>query len=308
MAKMTIIKRISVNRSAADVFPLVHDFHNWIQWSPWHILDDANNYKVSDDGSKYEWDSKLLGAGKMERLNAVENKIVESDLIFLKPWKSKSKIIFRVLPISESTCEVVWEMHGKMPFFMFFFIKMMERMVGMDFMRGLHLLKDYAEHGTNRCQIKIPGENKIQDSMYIGLKYQCSFDDLGEKNKQGFEKLMTFVRDNQLELNGPPATIYHEFNFRKNTTHFTVAAPLVSRPDNLPGDFVFEKFIGGNFYAVELKGPYYHLGTAWAALSTRQRGKVFKPDSSRSSIEVYLNSPLDTSEENLISVIYSPVK
>lgn len=308
MPKMTIIKSIRISRSKEDIFPLIHDFHHWVEWSPWHILDEKNNFKVSEDGSFYEWNSKLLGSGQMQRLSVKPNQEVESDLLFLKPWKSRSKILFKVRKIAENESEVTWEMHGKMPLFMFFMVAMMERMVGMDFSRGLQLLKDFAEHGNNRCQINILGNNTIQDSNYIGIPITCSFEELGEKNKSGFEKLMTFVRSEGLELNGPPATIYQEFNFPKNRTRFIVAAPVVAKPAKMLPEMIYGTFKGGNFYAVELKGPYYHLGTAWAALSTRQRAKVFQADKKRESIEVYLNSPLDTKEDDLVSVIYSPIK
>ncbi len=308
MPKMTIIKSIRVMRNVETVFPLVHDFHNWIHWSPWHVLDDANNFKVKEDGSFYSWDSKLLGSGQMQRQHVVPNSSVESALLFLKPWKSKSKIVFRVRAVAENESEVTWEMHGKMPFFMFFMIKMMERMVGMDFSRGLLLLKDYAEHGNNRCKLNIFGKTTIQDSNYVGIPFTCSFDELGEKNKVGFETLMNFVRAQGLELNGPPATIYHEFNFMKNRTRFTVAVPVLSKPEKMLPEMIFGTFKGGDFYAVELKGPYYHLGTAWSALSTRQRSKFFTPDKTRESIEVYLNSSLDTTIDNLTTVIYSPMK
>lgn len=308
MPKMTIIKSIRVMRSAQEVFPLVHDFHNWIHWSPWHILDDANNYKVKDDGTFYEWESKLLGAGQMQRLNVVPNQIVESDLVFLKPWKSKSKIIFRVKELAQNECEVTWEMHGNMPFFMFFLVKMMERMVGMDFDRGLHLLKDFAEHGSNRCHLRIMGQESIASQNYIGISVKCTFDELGDKNKAGFEELMGFVSAENMELTGPPATIYKAFNFRKNQVEFTVAAPVSSKPANLKPNMTYAAFQGGKCHGVELKGPYHHLGTAWAAQSMRQRGKVFAGDKNRHAIEVYLNSPLDTLENELLTRIYLPMK
>ncbi len=308
MAKMIIIKAIRIEKSAESVFPLVHDFHNWIQWSPWHILDDANNFNVSEDGSFYEWNSKLLGSGNMTRKSAAMNQAVESDLLFLKPFKSKSKIVFRVKPLTEEACEVIWEMHGKLPFFMFFLVKMMERMVGMDFLRGLQLLKDYAEQGSNQCEIRAFGEEELDSVEYIGIPVSCSFDKLGDSNKAGFESLMGFVRENGIELSGPPATVYHEFNFKKNTTRFTVAVPTKNKPNNLKSNMILGSFSGGKYYGVKLKGPYHHIGSAWAALSVRQRGKVFVADKKRDSIEVYLNSPLETPLDELVTRIYSPMK
>ena len=308
MAKMMIIKAIRIEKNAEFVFPLVYDFHNWIHWSPWHILDDANNYHVAEDGSFYEWNSKLLGSGNMTRKSAAMNQAMESDLLFLKPFRSKSKIGFRVKPISSEACEVIWEMHGNLPFFMFFLQKMMERMVGMDFLRGLQLLKDYAGQGANHCVIRALGEGDLEPMEYIGIPISCAFDKLGDNNKAGFESLMGFVRENGIALSGPPATIYHEFNIKKNTTRFTVAAPTTHKPKNLKSNMILGSISGGKFYGIELKGPYHHIGSAWAALSVRQRAKVFNGDKKRDSVEVYLNSPLETPLHELVTRIYSPMK
>lgn len=308
MPRMTIIRSIEIQRSVDEVFPLVFDFHNWIKWSPWHVLDDENNYQVSQEGAFYSWDSKLLGSGQMQRLSAVRNERVESDLLFLKPWKSKSRIVFSARPMTETSCQITWEMHGKMPFFMFFFIKAMERMVGMDFHRGLLLLKDVAEHGSNRCSLKVIGEEELKENQFIGMNFQCSFDDMGMLNQNGFDRLIQFVESEQLEVNGPPATLYQEFNLMKNRVKFTVAIPVLGAPKKLPTGMVVGSFKGGKYFAIELKGPYHHLGSAWSAITMRERTKVFKSDKSRPAVEVYLNAPSHIKEEELITMIYSPVK
>jgi len=308
MAKMYISRQVVIEMPKNEVFPLVHDFHFWIKWSPWHILDDENNFTVSEDGSHYSWESKLLGSGEMTRKSEIAGKEVVSDLIFLKPWKSKSKIIFTVRELTENSCEVTWEMLGHMPFFMFFLVKMMERMVGMDFSRGLNLLKDFAETGQNRCELSMLGEKTFQARQYLGIQVGCGLDDLGKEHKAAFEKLMGFVRSEGLDLHDYPATLYHKFDMRKYQTSFTVVAPVREIPKTLPSGFVSTSFPGGKFFGVEMKGPYHHLGNAWSAIMTRERGKSFKSDRSRAAIEIYLNSPIETPADELKTQIFSPIR
>ena len=61
-------------------------------------------------------------------------------------------------------------------------------------------------------------------------------------------------------------------------------------------------------YCVHHKGPYRHIGNAWNALYSRLRAKKFKPNKSLDPMEFYLNSPMDTVENDLETEIHFAVK
>jgi len=54
----------------------------------------------------------------MQITSEEENKIIKSDLQFLKPWKSFARVNFMLEPQGEGT-KVSWTMESKLPFFMF---------------------------------------------------------------------------------------------------------------------------------------------------------------------------------------------
>lgn len=132
------------------IHPLVDDFHNWQQWSPWAHLDP--NMKVSysgppsGPGAVYEWEgNSKVGKGRMEILTA-ESTETSIKLDFLKPFESHTKSNFILEPQGDIT-RVTWTLDGpntSMSRVMGIFVSM-DKMVGKDFENGLGKLKTAAE-------------------------------------------------------------------------------------------------------------------------------------------------------------------
>jgi hypothetical protein len=132
------------------ISPLVNDFHNWDQWSPWAKLDP--NIRVSysgppaGQGAIYEWEgNKKVGKGRMEIL-AAEPTLTSIKLDFLAPFESHNRTNF-VLEPQGSITRVTWTMDGPNTFMsklMSVFVSM-DKMIGKDFESGLGQLKSAAE-------------------------------------------------------------------------------------------------------------------------------------------------------------------
>ena len=132
------------------ISPLVNDFHNWDQWSPWAKLDP--NMRVSysgppaGQGAVYEWQGNSKGGkGRMEIL-AAEPNLTSIKLDFLSPFESHNRTNF-VLDPQGSATRVTWTMDGPNTFMsklMSVFVSM-DKMVGKDFDTGLSQLKSAAE-------------------------------------------------------------------------------------------------------------------------------------------------------------------
>ena len=58
-------------------------------------------------------------------------------------------------------------MKSQLPFFLFWMVKKMKVYIGMDYERGLKMLKDYLETGLVPSAIKIDPNSKIQSQHYI---------------------------------------------------------------------------------------------------------------------------------------------
>jgi uncharacterized protein YndB with AHSA1/START domain len=140
-----------VNAPADKVFPLIADFHQWLNWSPWEGRDPAlkRSYSGAErgKGAVYAWDgNKNVGSGRMEILEATSPSTVVIQLDFLKPFEAHNTAEFTMLPQGGAT-SVIWVMQGPAPFMskvMQVFMNM-ERMIGKDFETGLANLKTMTE-------------------------------------------------------------------------------------------------------------------------------------------------------------------
>jgi len=146
------IERTATLKAPADkIFPLIADFHQWLNWSPWEGRDPQLKRTYSDaergKGAVYAWDgNKNVGSGRMEILEAIASSKVVIKLDFLKPFEAHNTAEFTMLPQGGAT-NVIWVMHGPAPFMskvMQVFMNM-DRMIGKDFEIGLANLKTITE-------------------------------------------------------------------------------------------------------------------------------------------------------------------
>lgn len=132
------------------ISPLVDDFHNWNQWSPWAHLDPNMRVTYSGPsagaGAVYEWQgNSKVGKGRME-IVAAEPTATSIKLDFLQPFESHNRSNF-VLQPEGSVTRVTWTMDGTNTFMsklMSVFVSM-DKMIGKDFEAGLGNLKSVAE-------------------------------------------------------------------------------------------------------------------------------------------------------------------
>lgn len=141
---------------AANVFPLINDFHQWAQWSPWENLDPNMKKTYSGSpmgpGSVYEWTgNNKVGEGRMTILDSKPGEIVSLKLEFFKPFKATNQGTFTLTPADSGT-NVNWSMEGKNLFVgkVFSLFMDMDKMVGKDFEKGLANLNAVALAETGK--------------------------------------------------------------------------------------------------------------------------------------------------------------
>ena len=142
-----VFRKIKIDRPVDDVFSYLRMLKNQDDWSPWALKDPnmAKAYEGIDGtpGFVSKWEgNKEVGSGEQEIKSIIENKRIDSELRFLKPWKSTSDAYMIVTPSGEGT-EVKWGFAGKNKFpmnIMLLFMSM-DKMIGKDFEQGLERLK-----------------------------------------------------------------------------------------------------------------------------------------------------------------------
>lgn len=284
---------------------ILTDFKQWPAWSPWLIQDPSCRVSYRDGGRSYAWEGEWMGAGSMV-LDSESNYGLRYTLTFLKPWKCVAKV-YLLLSSEEDKTRVTWKMDSHLPFFMCFMKKKMEVFVGMDYERGLTMLRAYAETGSVPSKLDFEGVSAIPANELIGFRRECSLAEINSLMARDCESLACYVKSLDTKIVGPMRSIYETFEPAKDKVIYHVALPVSSLPTvELPYETLSVPAI--NAYKLAHKGPYSLLGNAWSSLYSMERAKEIKPDKDCKPYEVYLNMPGEVPDEALITELYFPVK
>ncbi len=306
MPKISTSRSVIINASPDKIRSVIGDFHRWSPWSPWLITEPEARLNIAEDGKQYSWEGKRVGSGQMKVLSESDQSI-DYDLIFLKPWKSKAKTRFEMKPEGDQT-NVTWVMDSSLPFFMSFMKKKMETFIGMDYQRGLNMLKEYVENGKVNSKLEFLGEHDYEGCKFVGIKRDTAISKISQYMKEDFGNLMSFAQENADQMTGEWFSQYHKFDFVKDRVIYTAAVAVKDYPDSTPSGWLKSSIPASKFHTVRHVGPYDHIGNAWSASQSMLRAKEFKPKKGFHPIEFYRNSPQEVAPEELISDISFAVK
>ena len=307
MPAFTVQKSIRIDKEPNAVFELVRDLKKWALWSPWTIAEPDCKLTYSEDGLSYDWDGQVIGAGQLKITNDDAPHSVNYDLSFLKPWKSFATVQFDLKPVAGGT-EAVWTMNSSLPFFMFWMKKMMVAMIGMDFDRGLKMLKVVAEEGAVPVRLEFVGPTSQAACDYIGVTTETSLDKIGEAMRADFGKLKQWICEQDAKPTGAPFSTTHRFDMVNRIAQYTVAYPLAEKPSTVPAGFVTGERPATPTYAIKHTGPYEYLANAWAAGMMRVQSKVIRQNKKLDCFEVYENNPDETPANERITTVHFPTK
>lgn len=146
-----IVRSTQVSAPPERVFPLVNDFHQWQEWSPWAKLDPAakNSFEgpSSGVGAIFRWSgNNEVGEGSMTITESKPSERILLRLEFLKPMAGTSLTEFTFQPQGDKTV-VTWAMTGQNNFVgrAMCLVMNMDKMVGGQFEKGLETMKALAE-------------------------------------------------------------------------------------------------------------------------------------------------------------------
>ncbi len=305
MPKVHVSKHTIIDASLEKVHSLTSDFHQRVRWSPWLITDPKATVEVNADGSSYTWEGPRVGAGEMH-MTSKSDTHMESDLVFLKPWKSKAKTSMSLEKIKDNKTKVTWSMVTKMPFFLFFMKNMMKGLIGMDFERGLTMLKDLSELDAIPSTLDFPSPQDFEGSSYVGIKRKTTIVDMPSVMAADFEKLNTVA--SEIDANGLLFSQYHKFDFGSGTVVYTAGLGVKAKNNNPPIGMISGDLAPASMMTVRHTGPYRHIGNAWSAAQFMVRSKEYKIKRGYHPIEIYRNSPADTPENQLMTDICFALK
>ena len=278
MPKFSISRSQVIDCPVEKVFEIVRDFGNWPKWSPWLIADQECQLQVQDDW--YSWEGEICGAGRMDVIDAVENESINYELNFLKPFKSQAEVKMAYRRDREKT-EVTWTMKSSFPFFLFWMKKSMMAFIGMDYERGLLMLKDLAETGEVPSHLEFPGREPSPSFVGVGIRGTANLDCFENEMGENLEK----VRKHYPE--GEGFSVYYEWDVVKGSMTYLIGVKLETTPGVIPDGMELVRTPGMEVYVVRHRGADRHLGNAWAAGMMHGRSKQFKHSKKFPPFEIY---------------------
>jgi uncharacterized protein YndB with AHSA1/START domain len=305
MPAFNVSKSIIIEASPEKIYSIISDYHHWPRWSPWLITEPGVNVEVKPGGKEYNWQGKRTGSGEMRIVRETPSERLDMEVHFLKPWKSTSPVWFELKKQGQATA-VTWGMTGSLPFFMFFMTKMMAAYIGMDYERGLRMLKDYVETGEVPSQLDFKGLHFYDGNKYIGVKTTCTMETLDTKMAEDFRRLSSWAATNANQVTGSGFSIYHTWDVVKDKVVYTSAFPVKEIPNPLPDGFIHGSVPATKVHTIAHIGPYKHLGNAWTTQYMMQRNKEFKYRKGIDPFEVYVNMPGQASDRQLVTEVHFP--
>lgn len=147
-----VSRTTEISRPKAEVFEYLKSLKKMDEWSPWAKKDPnmKKNFTGTDGavGAVSYWNgNKDVGEGEQEITRIVDGERIESELRFLKPWKSTSDCYTQVDDAGNGKTKVTWGFSGKnkFPMSIMMLFMSMDKMVGKDFEAGLKNLKGVLE-------------------------------------------------------------------------------------------------------------------------------------------------------------------
>ncbi len=305
MPPMHVTRKLTVNAPISQVHDSLIDMGQWKDWSPWLIMDPSATVKVKDDKSYYSWEGSRVGSGEMRIKDTNGTDQITYDLQFLSPWKSQADVGMYLHEVEGGT-EVKWTLDSSLPWFLFWMKSQMEGYVGMDYERGLQLLKAHLETGEIPSKLDFKGVESYKGGKYMGRKRQAPISAMSETMKNDWEDLMAHAYKMPEAHPERAFTLMSKWQPHKDLMEYTIGVPVDS--DSAPDGYMLAELPDMKVWTVEHHGPYEYLGNAWSAGHSAMRSKEFRSAKKLVPFETYANSPKDTDPKDLITRVHFPVR
>jgi len=138
--------------------------------------------------------------------------------------------------------------------------------------------------------------------LHVSRKSASQPEQISAAMGDGFHKLMGFAAEHQIEIVGPPLSLYSTFN--ETETEFDVAFPIsnaaVAKVES-DGDVKTWQTPGGRALRALHMGPYDQLAKTYQDLYAHAAAEGLNVGI---AWEYYLNDPGETAPEDLLTEVY----
>ncbi|MEO2016593.1 MAG: GyrI-like domain-containing protein [Fuerstiella sp.] len=202
--------------------------------------------------------------------------------------------------------EITWRMQGNLPWFMFWMRSSMETFIGMDYERGLKMLKEFIETGTVLSQTDVIGVESIEVMNVLGVGDFCSTDDVGPTMTKAFATATEQLSRNAIAIDGDMLSVYHPCDLKLRRFDFT-SGYAVPSGSQAPAGLNHCQLPAGKSLHIRHTGRYENLGNAWSGGYQYARYRKLKV-AKRDAFEIYRNKPEENPPAELVTDIFLPLR
>lgn len=312
--KINVEKEIIIDKPISEIRNYLTNSKLTNLWSPWYVLEPNAKYEHSSQEitvwykNSWNWDFIWKWVQICKQLQ--KNKLIDYDIFFEKPFKSKSESSFFLEDYDKKT-KITWKMRSNMPFFLFFLKSSMEMFIWMDFDRWLKMLKSLVENWNIFTKSEVNSQMDFPEIYYIGIRNIASTQSIGEQMKSDYTTLYDFAKQNNINLTQPPLSIYNKVDFKTDKYDYTAIFPISIDQFNsilIKDNIIKDKILSSKVFKFTHYWNYEFLWNTWTLAFIYFRTKKIKITSSCMWYEKYLNDPQITKENDLITEIYIPIK
>lgn len=311
MPKYQVSKSIEIAAPPQSVYEVVADYHTWTRWSPWLLAEPDAKVTVSPEGaqvgSRYQWEGAVTGQGELEHKRLEPGRMIEDDLRFLKPFKALARTAFRLEPVGGKT-RLTWTMDAGLPWFLFWLVPTMKTFIGMDYARGLQMIKDLVETGGIPARTVVHGVERIQPVRMAGIAGTCSVEAVSQSMEGAFQSAQREFERAGWKIPAEAISVYTRFDVKQGAFDY-ISGYQIPESVQLPAGSPLKTWScpAGNAFRVEQQGPYRHLGNGWSAANQICRYRKLK-QSRVGTFEIYRTMPGEVPDAQIRTDIYLPLR
>ncbi len=298
-----VSRTTSIDAPSYVVYSQVANLENWEKWSPWEEKDSTidNTFSGAEMGigQIMSWTSEESGTGRLEIIEAEENKMMRTTVDFEGQGRGYGSWSFDE---EEGKTKTTWGMKGETPFIMRPFNLLMDGMLGADFEAGLANLKEVAE--------SMPIEPKVEVKMelmpaiqYLSVKDSCASigDSVSAKLGELYGLIGDHLKAQGVEMAGMPFALYYSWD--SVSTVFEAAIPVAEEVES--GDRVIYHTFPATEALVAYKVGGYDTEAEHMAIEAKMQESGLQPMGP--AFEFYTNDPMEVGMENATTTVAYPI-
>lgn len=301
-----------VHSSKATIYTYVNDYQNWSDFMAFMVEDASLRTHFSKTtmgkGAKCTWEG-IDGNGIIQTFSVKENDSITQKM----DWDGSKFNTTWIFKDTLGGTKVTLKSKGEMSFSYKIYTALYggaNKIIGDLFEKSLSNLDKILDYEINTYQIKVNGFVQKKGTPYLKQSFTSKISSIVKNTRVVFPKLITFCKQNNIELNGKPFVIYHTYNENSGLAQISLCVPIKEAIMTSEGSDILADELEP-FLAIKtsLYGDYSHHKEALKKSINYINRNVITPDAKFNHLEVYTISKSDSNKPSKWKTeIYFPVK